>query len=96
MPLFNEASRIYRPDEVNFMRSSFAEAALILEAKDLNYSAAELSSIVITLYMSGLRDVSYIANIAARLAHQKFTKRHPELSDPKDNSDQTGTIGKPL
>lgn len=94
MPLFNEASRIYHPDEVNFMRSCFAESALILEANDLNYSASELSSIVIMLYMSGLRDVSYIANISSRLAHQEFIKRHPELSDSKSRPDQTDTLDK--
>ncbi|WP_266031729.1 hypothetical protein [Brucella intermedia] len=69
MPLFNEASRIYHPLEVNFMRSCFSHAAIMLEESDQGYSAADLTSYIIMLYQSGLRDQSYICEIAARLAH---------------------------
>nr|WP_278436566.1 hypothetical protein [Brucella anthropi] len=31
MPLFNEASRIYKPEEVNFMRSCFSNTASFLK-----------------------------------------------------------------
>ncbi|MBA8853511.1 hypothetical protein FHW20_004493 [Ochrobactrum intermedium] len=76
MPLFNEASRIYHPLEINFMRSCFSHAAIMLEESDQGYSAADLTSYIIMLYQSGLRDQSYICEIAARLAHQRFKRRH--------------------
>lgn len=76
MPLFNEASRIYHPLEVNFMRSCFSHAAIMLEESDQGYSAADLTSYIIMLYQSGPRDQSYICEIAARLAHQRFERRH--------------------
>ncbi|MBM7327824.1 hypothetical protein ACS5UA_17750 [Brucella sp. RRSP16] len=78
MPLFNEASRIYHPLEVNFMRSCFSHAAILLEESDQDYSAADLTSYIIMLYQSGLRDQSYICEIAARLARQRF-ERHQVL-----------------
>lgn len=45
MPFFNEASRIYNPIEVNFMRSCFSHAAIMLEESDQDYSATDLASL---------------------------------------------------
>lgn len=77
MPLFNEASRIYKPEEVNFMRSCFSNAAIILEESDREYAATDLSSTIIMLYQNGLRDLTYIAELASRLAHKRYMERHP-------------------
>ncbi|MBB4095975.1 hypothetical protein HGG72_16355 [Ochrobactrum pecoris] len=77
MPLFNEASRIYEPEEVNFMRSCFSNAAIILEESDREYAATDLSSTIIMLYQNGLRDLNYIAELASRLAHKRYMERHP-------------------
>jgi hypothetical protein len=76
MPFFNEASRIYNPLEVNFMRSCFGNAAIMLEESDQDYSASELASCIIMLYESGLRDHAYLSELSARLAHQRYLKRH--------------------
>ncbi|NKC23466.1 hypothetical protein HED50_23180 [Ochrobactrum oryzae] len=78
MPLFNEASRIYKPEEVNFMRSCFSNAAIILEESDREYTASDLSSAIIMLYQNGLRDLTYIAELASRLAHKRYMERHPD------------------
>lgn len=78
MPLFNEASRIYKPDEVNFLRSCFSHAAIILEESDRAYRPAELSAAIILLYESGLRDLHYIAELASRLAHKRQDDRDPD------------------
>ena len=86
MPLFNEASRIYNPLEVNFMRSCFSNAAIMLEESDQDYVAADLASYIIMLYQSGLRDQSYICEIAARLAHQRFERRHAIEPCPAANN----------
>lgn len=87
MPLFNEASRIYNPLEVNFMRSCFSNAAIMLEESDRNYSPSELASGIIMLYESGLRDQSYICELAARLAHQRYQMRHDIHTIPAANND---------
>ncbi|KAB0567681.1 hypothetical protein [Brucella pituitosa] len=76
MPLFNEASRIYKPEEVNFMRSCFSNAAIILEESDREYAATDLSSAIIMLYRNGLRDMNYISELASRLAHKRYMERH--------------------
>ena len=78
MPLFNEASRIYKPEEVTFMRNCFSHAAIILEESDREYAAADLSSAIIMLYQNGLRDLNYIAELASRLAHKRHQDRHAE------------------
>ncbi|MCH4543187.1 hypothetical protein DK867_14015 [Ochrobactrum sp. POC9] len=78
MPLFNEASRIYKPEEVNFMRSCFSNAAIILEESDREYAATDLSSAIVMLYQNGLRDLNYIAELASRLAHKRHMERHPD------------------
>ena len=85
MPLFNEASRIYNPLEVNFMRSCSSNAAIMLEESDRTYSPSELASGIIMLYESGLRDQSYICELSARLAHQKYQKRHSKGVYPVAN-----------
>ncbi|HHV68481.1 hypothetical protein F9K88_13825 [Brucella intermedia] len=78
MPLFNEASRIYKPEEVTFMRSCFSHAAIILEESDREYAATDLSTAIIMLYQNGLRDLNYIAELASRLAHKRYQDRHAE------------------
>ncbi len=72
MPLFNEASRIYTPSEINVMRDCFSQAAILLEESNRDYSKAELAASIIKLYESGLKDPAYIAQLSARLAHSKF------------------------
>lgn len=47
MPFFNEASRIYMPAEVDFLRSCFTNAAVLLEQSDRNYSGSELASCIL-------------------------------------------------
>ncbi|WP_043063041.1 hypothetical protein [Brucella anthropi] len=86
MPLFNEASRIYTLEEVNFMRRCYSNAAATLEESELDYAAVDLSSTIILLYQSGLRDLGYITELAVRLAHQKYQFRHPNVSFPATNS----------
>ncbi|KAB2784593.1 hypothetical protein F9K97_16595 [Brucella anthropi] len=86
MPLFNEASRIYSSVEVNFMRSCFAQSAIILEESDRSYSATELAECIIRLYESGLRDLNYISELAARLAHSRFEIRHHDFAANTDHS----------
>ncbi len=76
MPLFNGASRIYHPLEVNFMCSCFNHAAVMLEESDQDYSSADLASCIIMLYQSGMRDQSHICLLAARLTHQRRMRRH--------------------
>ncbi|WP_276313243.1 hypothetical protein [Ochrobactrum sp. A-1] len=39
MPFFNEASRIYTLEEVNFMRRIYSDAATKLEERELDYAA---------------------------------------------------------
>lgn len=78
MPLFNEASRIYGPLEVNFMRSCFSNAAIMLEESGQDYSAADLASCILMFYQSGLRDHANLSELSARLAHQRF-KIHNDI-----------------
>ncbi|MEJ5018903.1 hypothetical protein WH297_04015 [Ochrobactrum vermis] len=86
MPFFNEASRIYTLEEVNFMRRCYSSAAATLEESELDYVAIDLSSTIVMLYESGLRDLGYITELAVRLAHQKYQFRHPHDSFPAANS----------
>ncbi|WKT93784.1 hypothetical protein QYR01_20290 [Brucella anthropi] len=86
MPFFNEASRIYTLEEVNFMRRCYSDAATALEERELEYAAVDLSSTIVMLYESGLRDLGYITELAARLAHQKYQFRHPHDSFPAANT----------
>lgn len=78
MPLFSEASRIYAPSEVNLLRSCFARSAILLEEGGHAYVAAELAGCIVRLYESGLRDMEYISELAARLAHSKFDPSHTD------------------
>ncbi|MFK4821481.1 hypothetical protein ACI0FS_14965 [Ochrobactrum quorumnocens] len=82
MPLFNEASRIYTLEEVSFMRRCYSNAATKLEEGELDYVAVDLSSTIMMLYESGLRDLGYITELAVRQAHQKYQFRHPRDSFP--------------
>ena len=92
MPFFNEASRIYTPIEVDFLRSCFTNAAVMLEESDRNYSASELASCVMMLYEHGLRDRTYLSELAARLAHQKFNVRHDMTAMHANSNNAHGTI----
>jgi len=92
MPFFNEASRIYTPAEVDFLRSCFTNAAVLLEESDQNYSGSELASCVLMLYRNGLRDQAKLSELAARLAHQKFTVRHDVTAPHANSNDEEGTL----
>ncbi|GAA5658436.1 MULTISPECIES: hypothetical protein [Brucella] len=98
MPLFNEASRIYNSLEVNFMRSCFSTAAIMLEESDQDYSAADLASCIVILYQSGLRDHGYLCELSARLAHQRFVRRHAigQLSTANINDRSRTVPNKPV
>ncbi|OYR17329.1 hypothetical protein CEV32_4022 [Brucella rhizosphaerae] len=65
VPLFNEASRIYAPDEIDFMRNCVALASLKLSGPQLD--EAVLAEQVLRLYESGLRDSSVVCDLAIRL-----------------------------
>ncbi|OIS94306.1 hypothetical protein [Brucella cytisi] len=82
MPLFNEASRIYNPSEIRFMRSCFGNAAILLEESDRDYSASDLASCIMMLYENGLRDREYLCELSARIAHQRYQSRHDVSSVP--------------
>ena len=86
IPFFNEASRIYSSVEVTFMRSCFAQSAIILEESDRAYSANELAERIIRLYESGLRDLNYISELAARLAHSRFELRPDDFAANTNSS----------
>ncbi|GAA5542967.1 MULTISPECIES: hypothetical protein [Brucella/Ochrobactrum group] len=79
MPLFNEASRIYAPGEVDLMRRCFTEASEKLEAGGNAYSASDLASSIISLYQSGLRNQTYIADLAAGIASARYLSRQQEV-----------------
>lgn len=66
MPLFNEASRIYAPDEIDFLRHCVSLASAKLA--DTNLEESQLAERVLRLYESGLRDAASICDLAVRLA----------------------------
>lgn len=80
MPFFNEASRIYKNDEISLLRNCFSSAVIYLEESDSDYSAQELACCIIMLYERGLRDQSKLITIAARLAHKKYKTRNAKKS----------------
>ena len=89
MPFFNEASCIYTPKEVDFLRSCFTTAAIILEESGRPYSPSELAACVIKLYQCGLRERSQMMELAARLAHQKHRMREEmDIHSPSPKSVQ--------
>jgi hypothetical protein len=65
VPLFNEASRIYAPDEIDFLRNCVALASLKLSSTQLDETV--LAERILRLYESGLRDASTICDLAVRL-----------------------------
>lgn len=65
MPLFNEASRIYAPDEIDFLRHCVSLASAKLADTKLEESL--LAERVLRLYESGLRDAASICDLAVRL-----------------------------
>ena len=90
MPFFNEASRIYNTVEVTFLRGCYTNAAVFLEESDQNYSAHELASCIILLYERGLRDRSFISELAANLAHLRYNRRIQK--DRTNSNNLFGTI----
>ncbi|MFD1793831.1 hypothetical protein ACFSE0_19670 [Ochrobactrum teleogrylli] len=91
MPFFNEASRIYNQIEVDFMRSCYAHAAIMLEESDRGYSARDLASLTLLLYDSGLRDHNYITELVARLANKKFMDRRQKSMAANSNLEGTNS-----
>lgn len=65
MPLFNEASRIYAPDEIDFLRHCVSLASAKLA--DTRLEESLLAERVLRLYESGLRDAATICDLAVRL-----------------------------
>jgi len=65
VPLFNEASRIYAPDEIDFLRHCVSLASAKLA--DTNLEESLLAERVLRLYESGLRDAASICDLAVRL-----------------------------
>lgn len=93
MPLFNEAHRIYHPDEINFLRSCYLKAATNLEEQGRDYCASELASCIMMLYESGLRNAAYVSELAARLAYQRYKKRHLDGPYRAANSNLSPSLG---
>ena len=89
MPFFNEASRIYTPVEVDFLRSCFTNAAITLEESDRDYSAQELASCIIMLFE---REPSRLCELAARLAHQRYTVRQDLRALQANSNKPEGTF----
>lgn len=92
MPLFHEASRIYSQVEVDFMRSCYTLAAIVLEESDHAYSGRDLASSILLLYDSGLREQNYIVELSARLSHKRFAERHPQNSEGANSQSRQDTI----
>ncbi len=91
MPFFNEASRIYNQIEVDFLRSCYTHAAIMLEESDRGYSGRDLASLTLLLYDSGLRDQNYITELAARLANKKFIDRRQKSMAANSNLQGTNS-----
>lgn len=86
MPLFNEASRIYTPEEIDFLRECVAQASNKLA--DNNDDSAVLAQRVLRFYESGLRDVEQIANLTVRM-HNRVTQSSAEYAA---NSNPIGDV----
>ncbi|WP_449415154.1 hypothetical protein [Ochrobactrum teleogrylli] len=86
MPFFSEGSRIYTIEDVNFMRRIYSDAVVLLDESEREYVGIDLSGTIIMLYESGLRDLGYMSELAAKLTHQKYQFRHPEDHFPAANS----------
>lgn len=67
MPLFNEASRIFGPDNITLLRRYVSQAADLLEESGSSYSSTYLCSSIVSLYDSIVRDANYIAELGAQL-----------------------------
>ncbi|MBA8840865.1 hypothetical protein [Ochrobactrum sp. RH2CCR150] len=85
MPLFNEASRIYGPEEVELMRRCFAQANEKLEQAESKFSASNLASSIVRLYQSGLRDETYIVDLAAGIASARFLMEETDFNFTNSN-----------
>lgn len=68
MPLFNEASRIYTPEEIEFLRECVAQASSKLT--DNGHNSPILAQRVLKFYESGLRDAGQIIDLTVRM-HDK-------------------------
>jgi hypothetical protein len=65
VPLFNEASRIYAPDDIEFLRHCVSLASAKIAEPQLQESL--LAERILRLYESGLRDPATICDLAIRL-----------------------------
>ncbi|QWK81387.1 hypothetical protein [Ochrobactrum sp. BTU1] len=65
MPLFNEASRIYTPEEIEFLRECVTQASNKLS--DNGYASPLLAQRVLKFYESGLRDAEQIVDLTVRM-----------------------------
>ncbi len=92
MPLFHEASRIYSQVEVDFMRSCYTLAAILLEESEHEYSGRDLASSILLFYDSGLRDQNYIVELSARLSHKKYADRHQPNTGVANSNARQGVI----
>jgi len=70
MPLFNQSSKVYAPDELEAMRSCFSVASIMLEESGRDYDEAHLAETIVKLYDGGLRDMEKWAELAARIAEK--------------------------
>jgi len=65
LPLFNEASRIYTPEEIEFLRECVAQASGRLT--DRKHDSPILAQRVLKFYESGLRDAEQIVDLTVRM-----------------------------
>ncbi|GLU29314.1 hypothetical protein Brsp01_45470 [Brucella sp. NBRC 12950] len=65
MPLFNEANRIYTPEEIEFLRECVAQASGRLT--DRKHASPILAQRVLMFYESGLRDAEQIVDLTVRM-----------------------------
>lgn len=65
MPLFNEVSRIYTPEEIEFLRECVTQASNKLTDND--FDPAVLAQRILKFYESGLRDAEQIVDLTVRM-----------------------------
>lgn len=70
MPLFNQSSKVYAPEELEAMRRCFSIASIILNESGRDYDETHLAETIIKLYDGGLRDTEQWAELAARVAEK--------------------------
>jgi len=88
MPLFNQSSKVYAPDELEAMRRCFSVASIMLEESGRDYDEAHLAETIIKLYDGGLRDTEQWAELAARVAEKHV---HDFLNASTDSANWSKT-----